>query len=358
MTTNSTQNQLNTLVAQSCNNIFIVPNDSDNFYYLKNVFNAIQKSYELEPNLYSIDYDSFSKFVTEHNFSIKKIIPYFKNLNRVVNLYYSHNNLDNNFQRENFIQLWQNTFKFFQLNNIKTIQPNSHADFMNCITSCFFSYFESYYKLEQKPKEEFTNLLNFLPPINVHNGIISNFHFNLKHCSEEEFMTDFSLIFNKYKEQPNSYSFLRNSLEKSIVDPLIFNKQTSLSIILSLNDHYLSLNPQNPYKFLKLYLKKSISLLNLLHAENSLFHTFYNPSNNSSSEHQSSTVSPSLNQRFNTMISPIIDIFIKNDVSLNFIFKLNHELTTQYVKSSLFLKDINNSMDNTSEKSTIQKMKI
>ena len=111
MTTNFNQNQLNTLVSQGSNNIFIVPNDLD---YFKNVLNAIQKSYELEPNLYSIDYDSFSKFVTEHNFSVKKIIPYFKNLKRIVNFYYSHNNQDNNFQRENFIQLWQNTFKFFQ----------------------------------------------------------------------------------------------------------------------------------------------------------------------------------------------------------------------------------------------------
>ena len=61
MTTNFNQNQLNTLVSQGSNNIFIVPNDLD---YFKNVLNAIQKSYELEPNLYSIDYDSFSKFVT------------------------------------------------------------------------------------------------------------------------------------------------------------------------------------------------------------------------------------------------------------------------------------------------------
>ena len=100
---------------------------------------------------------------------------------------------------------------------------------------------------------------------------------------------------------------------------------------------------------MKLYLKKSISLLNLLHGESSLFHTFYNPSNNSSSENQASTVSPSLNQRFNTMIAPIIDTFIKNDVSLNFIFKLNHELATQYVKSSLFLRDINSDVISVNE---------
>ena len=340
MTTNSNQ---------PASNIHIVSNDSNHLNYMKNFLNSIQKAYELDPVLYNIDYDLFSKIANEHHFSLKKITPYFKNLNRIVNFYYSYNNKNDIFNREDFLQLWQHTFKFFQLNNPQTVHSNSHADFMNCISSCFNSYFESYYKVEQKPKEEFTNLLNFLPPINIHNGIISNFHFNLKHCSEEEFMNDFSLIFNKYKEQPNSYSFLRNSLEKSIVDPLIFNKQTSLSIILSLNDHYLSLNPQNPYKFLKLYLKKSISLLNLLHGESSLFHTFYNPSNNSSSENQVSTVSPSLNQRFNTMIAPIIDIFIKNDVSLNFIFKLNHELATQYVKSSLFLRDINSDVISVNE---------
>lgn len=51
------------------------------------------------------------------------------------------------------------------------------------------------------------------------------------------------------------------------------------------------------------------------------------------------------------MIAPIIDIFIKNDVPLNFIFKLNHELPTQYIKSSLLLRDINNnSMDDSPEK--------
>ena len=62
MNTNSNQNQLNILISQASNNI--VPNHSNNPDYLKNFLNSIQKSYELDPNLYSIDYDSFSKFVT------------------------------------------------------------------------------------------------------------------------------------------------------------------------------------------------------------------------------------------------------------------------------------------------------
>ena len=39
MTINSTQNQLNTLVSQSSNNISIVPNNSNNPDYLKNFLN-------------------------------------------------------------------------------------------------------------------------------------------------------------------------------------------------------------------------------------------------------------------------------------------------------------------------------